>query len=755
MKTISTLFIAFTLATTNVFASSVWDGKSISEFTQGDGSQESPFQIGNANQLAFMAYVVNAGTGGYDTAYYKLTTDVDIDNLPWFCIGTLTNSFKGNFDGDNHQISNINIADSSSLAHSLGLFGFADGATIKNITASGVISTQRGNSITAYCGGICGYARNSSIYNCHNLCVINVIGTNDSQFTIDDNTYVGGICGYSINSNIAFCHNKGILSTSSNTVGTNEASLYIGGICGQSNSSLIRCCYNIDTVSVSSKQTNEYINHYNKAYHYIGGICGYASSQNSINSCYNVGVINNVFTSAYAGNDMPSIKYAGGICGFMDQSSTIKNSSFSDDCGGSNVYGGARTSADIMQASAFVTTLNQEFPNTFVSSYSEKYPVFNRIYEIKIGVAEGNGSVTNTPDFFYGKEITMEAVAGTGYHFSKWDDGNTDNPRKFTVSSDKSFNAIFEINHYTITGKTVPASFGSVSGTLTYKHGDTATIEGAPAIGYKFTYWNDSVPTNPISFIMTGDTTLVAHFSKLCKVNTLVNDSSKGYISTKGIDKYGYCDTATNITAEAIAKPGFKFMRWENGDTIAKRTINVLSDTTMTAIFAKCHKVTTLTDNTWGFVTGDGIYEHDSTALLMAVSTQTANSPVFIKWNDGNRDNPRRIKVSRDTVFAAIFSLYDTVYVHDTTIIHDTIYLQSSINGNEAIAIDIYPNPTSSFVNVSATSSTFSYILTDSKGVMLKRDDDGMSFNIDMTEYSDGIYFITTSDGVTHKIIKQ
>ena len=86
---------------------------------------------------------------------------------------------------------------------------------------------------------------------------------------------------------------------------------------------------------------------------------------------------------------------------------------------------------------------------------------------------------------------------------------------------------------------------------------------------------------------------------------------------------------------------------------------------------------------------------------------------------------------------------------------HDTIYLQSSINGNEAIAIDIYPNPTSSFVNVSATSSTFSYILTDSKGVMLKRDDDGMSFNIDMTEYSDGIYFITTSDGVTHKIIKQ
>ncbi|MCQ2375153.1 MAG: hypothetical protein MJ069_04545 [Salinivirgaceae bacterium] len=110
------------------------------EFTEGDGSKESPYIIGTANELAFMSYVVSAGTQGFDTLHYKLIADIDLNNQPWFSIGEARNPFKGVFDGNNHTISNMNVADSSAETRSIGLFGYSSGATIKNITVKGIVS---------------------------------------------------------------------------------------------------------------------------------------------------------------------------------------------------------------------------------------------------------------------------------------------------------------------------------------------------------------------------------------------------------------------------------------------------------------------------------------------------------------------------------------------------------------------------------------------------------------------------------------
>lgn len=55
----------------------------------------------------------------------------------------------------------------------------------------------------------------------------------------------------------------------------------------------------------------------------------------------------------------------------------------------------------------------------------------------------------------------------------------------------------------------------------------------------------------------------------------------------------------------------------------------------------------------------------------------------FVRWSDGNTDNPRTMSLTEDTYlvaeFASSYNLPDTVFVHDTTIInnylHDTTYL--------------------------------------------------------------------------------
>lgn len=742
-----TLFFIITLSMITHFA---YADIIVNKFTQGDGTAEAPYIIESAGQMVYLSVVVNAKTAGFDTLHYKLVSDIDLENQSWSGIGTIANSFKGHFDGGNHTISNLNIDNSSSETVCIGLFGQIDNAYVGNINVNGTISINKNKSVQSYCGGICGQARNSVIYNCHNKCAISVKGETNTIFSIEDKSYVGGICGYSDNSEIFFCHNSGTLTTESSTVGTNESTMTIGGIGGYTNNTRIKCCYNSNLITVKSSQSNDNVLFYNKSCHYAGGICGYADNMTMINSCYNAGSIQNNPTSA-SGN-IVNPKLAGVICGYIAQSSNIENAFFLESISGSSHYGGAPVIASFMKSEDFVQTLNMSNPLAFVLEGNNAFPSLNKIYDIHIGTSsEGEISVSAT-DFFKGKEITLTATPVVGFHFLKWNDDNTDNPRTITLEKDDSFSAVFEINRHSVYVD-FNGDMGSVSGAAEYNYGDTVSLVAEANIGYKFANWNGGIPADSIGFIIENDTTITANFDKLYKVSAATSDSAKGLVAIAGPDNNGFCEKDSVASFTANAKEGFRFVKWTDGDTTNPRAVSITSDTTLNAYFAKCHTVTTLSDNDWGHVEGGGIYEHDSTALLLAVASQWVTGGFgFLKWNDGNRENPRRISVTKDTLLAAIFTTHDTVYVHDTLYIHDTINV-TSVTSKQAIDVSIYPNPTISYVNVSA-SEFFSYILTDARGVVLRREDENTSFLIDMSEYADGVYFITTSDGRTHKIVK-
>lgn len=67
------------------------------------------------------------------------------------------------------------------------------------------------------------------------------------------------------------------------------------------------------------------------------------------------------------------------------------------------------------------------------------------------GTIEG---IENEGVYTQGAEVTLTATAAEGYHFVKWDDESTDNPRIITVTENVTLQAIFEINNYTITAST-------------------------------------------------------------------------------------------------------------------------------------------------------------------------------------------------------------------------------------------------------------------------------------------------------------
>ena len=66
---------------------------------------------------------------------------------------------------------------------------------------------------------------------------------------------------------------------------------------------------------------------------------------------------------------------------------------------------------------------------------------------------------------------------------------------------------------YTITVKSNNAEWGSVTGSGTYKDGETVTISAIPATGYFFNCWNDGNTENPRHIVVSGNAEYIATFS--------------------------------------------------------------------------------------------------------------------------------------------------------------------------------------------------------------------------------------------------
>ncbi len=66
---------------------------------------------------------------------------------------------------------------------------------------------------------------------------------------------------------------------------------------------------------------------------------------------------------------------------------------------------------------------------------------------------------------------------------------------------------------YTITVKSNNAEWGTVTGSGSYKDGETATISAIPAQGYYFNCWNDGNTENPRKIVVSGNAEFIATFS--------------------------------------------------------------------------------------------------------------------------------------------------------------------------------------------------------------------------------------------------
>ena len=254
-------------------------------FSGGKGTAESPYRISTPEDLVQLAGFVNGGDAAYNAASYVQVNDIDMDGVSIDCIGSQdTAPFKGSYDGKDFTVKNLSPAASAKAS---GMFGYATGATLKDIsikdyTNAGTAGNQGAlvgyatdcnisgvkvegtiDFVKCACGGVAGYVEGGSISNCSVSGFIHNEDTDTFQ-GVTVVSCVGGIAGYAHNATIDGCVFDGHVTSKGEQ---------LGGIAGQINSTTISNC---EVTSGSTVTGDNY---------YVGGIAGEMLVDGSIKNC--------------------------------------------------------------------------------------------------------------------------------------------------------------------------------------------------------------------------------------------------------------------------------------------------------------------------------------------------------------------------------------------------------------------------------------------------------------------------------------
>ena len=196
--------------------------------------------------------------------------------------------------------------------------------------------------------------------------------------------------------------------------------------------------------------------------------------------------------------------------------------------------------------------------------------------------SNGNGNVTGNGTYKHGENVIISATADIGYHFVRWNDGNTDNPRTLVLTQDTILTAEFAANKYLISTVSNDPKRGTTSGDTLAAYLDYVTISATAKYGYHFSSWENGNADNPRLVQVTGDKEYMAYFDKNTYTVTTSCDGSYGSVSPTVTGEY--LDT---VTLTATPTLGYHFSRWGDGNTDNPRSFVLTQDTTFSAEFAQ------------------------------------------------------------------------------------------------------------------------------------------------------------------------
>lgn len=258
----------------------------------GTGTELDPYLVATAEDLNSVRNNL--------TAHYKQVDNINLCKYSnWIPIGDWDNKFVGSYDGGNFNIINLNI--NKPTESMLGLFGYAEGATILNCNISGNII---GNNDV---GMLVGQARNNT-----------TITKCSTKGSVEGVSYIGGFIAEIYACQVTNC------SSDVDTKATNE---WCGGFSSYIGASTITDCQSVNNVT---------------GFATLGGFVGNIEQESLISQCYSLGKVTSddgyrvggfvgyfyegTVTNCYARNDIYSLGEAGGFVGYLGDFAKVSNS---------------------------------------------------------------------------------------------------------------------------------------------------------------------------------------------------------------------------------------------------------------------------------------------------------------------------------------------------------------------------------------------------------------------------------------------
>ena len=236
------------------------------------------YTVTSAEGLKNIAKLVNDGNTGIDitlTGNITLTGD-------WTPIGTsISNAYKGTFDGGGHTITGLTVTTSDQYA---GLFGYiGSGGTVKDVTLEEV-KIESNNDMSAV-GGVAGRSY-GTLENCSVSGSVSgsgiaggVVGYQSGGFltgcsssaTVNAGGVAGGVAGLTDSgTTLTACYATGDVTLESINSGGN----FVGGVVGSNTSCTLKACYAWGSVTGSGSGTI-----------YVGGVTG-TNDEGTLTACY-------------------------------------------------------------------------------------------------------------------------------------------------------------------------------------------------------------------------------------------------------------------------------------------------------------------------------------------------------------------------------------------------------------------------------------------------------------------------------------
>ena len=208
----------------------------------------------------------------------------------------------------------------------------------------------------------------------------------------------------------------------------------------------------------------------------------------------------------------------------------------------------------------------------------------------------------------------------TGYKFAGWEGAqiNEANESNTTVlvSEDISLSARFSELEYIV--EVLAETGGSVSGSGTYKYGETVIIEAVPLDGYEFAGWEGAevnrARSSITTFSVSSDISISGRFQPILhKLEILHSEGG----SVEGGGNYQHGKFAV---LQATPATGYRFAGWEGGATSDESSpsivIHMVEDNFLYAKFEKIKNFFTPIGENFSLWINDLDYEKRGLALL-------------------------------------------------------------------------------------------------------------------------------------------